>query len=166
VSLLDSGEKDFAFFSFFAIFIVGLTGEHEMNKYTIEEIAEILGVARKVVDKLVKSGELGSVKIGARHFVLPRHLDEYMQSIGVDVERDGEAESLELDANGHPWNPQIHSATKAKTSLGYWRKRRTVRNTQVDVLAAVNAQLKQSQSKQMTLREEQLVVALLEVLGH
>jgi excisionase family DNA binding protein len=137
-----------------------------MQKYTILEIAEILGVARKVVDGMVKRGEIGSVKIGTRHFILPRQLNEYMESIGVDMEVDSSKGPIDFDAGGQVWNPQVHSATKAKTSLGYWRKRRTVRNSMVDVVTAVNAQLKSSNNKQLTLREEEIVVALMAVLGH
>jgi hypothetical protein len=31
------------------------------------------------------------------------------------------ANAPEVDAAGHPWSPELHSATKSKTTAGLWR---------------------------------------------
>lgn len=31
------------------------------------------------------------------------------------------AQGVDLDADGHPWSPELHAATKTKTQAGLWR---------------------------------------------
>lgn len=44
-------------------------------------------------------------------------------SSGIESQNET-TEDVELDANGDPWDPEIHASSKAKTQKGTWRKRR------------------------------------------
>ena len=60
--------------------------------YSLEEVAEIFGVNYQLIYKLVKSGELPSIRIGKVFRVSEPQLKEYMdrQSIGMPASRIGE----------------------------------------------------------------------------
>ncbi len=57
----------------------------DMKFYSLEEVAEIFGVNYQLVYKLVKSGELPSVRIGKMFRVSDAQLKSYMdrQSVGT-----------------------------------------------------------------------------------
>lgn len=46
--------------------------------FGIDEVAEVWGVSRGLVERLVKSGELPSFKAGDRRLIARRSLDEFM----------------------------------------------------------------------------------------
>lgn len=56
-----------------------------MKFYSLEEVADIFGVNYQLIYKLVKSGELPSVRIGKMFRVSQAQLNEYMdrQSVGT-----------------------------------------------------------------------------------
>jgi hypothetical protein len=39
----------------------------------------------------------------------------------VDGKQDVQGDAADLDADGWPWSPELHSATKTKTTAGLWR---------------------------------------------
>jgi len=45
-------------------------------------------------------------------------------SLQIDSSTDVLKAGYEVDAEGTPWNAEIHSSSKAKTEAGVWRKRR------------------------------------------
>ena len=47
--------------------------------YTIEDLCDMLRVSRSLVYKALSSGELASVKVGARRLVSSRQLEAYIQ---------------------------------------------------------------------------------------
>jgi excisionase family DNA binding protein len=57
----------------------------ETKCYTAEEVAELLRVGRTKVFELIKTGQLGSVKIGGNRRVLPKQLDEFLSQLVEEV---------------------------------------------------------------------------------
>jgi excisionase family DNA binding protein len=47
--------------------------------YNTDEIAEMLGVHRRTVQRLIVSGELGAIKVGRRLRVTEAHLKAFIQ---------------------------------------------------------------------------------------
>lgn len=43
--------------------------EHPQKPYTVEETARFFGCSRSLIYKAIKSGELPSVRLGAKYFV-------------------------------------------------------------------------------------------------
>ena len=61
-----------------------------MKFYSLEEVAEIFGVNYQLIYKLVKSGELPSVRIGKMFRVSEAQLEAYMDSQSVGAPASGE----------------------------------------------------------------------------
>ncbi|MEM8923795.1 MAG: helix-turn-helix domain-containing protein [Actinomycetota bacterium] len=49
--------------------------------YSVEEAAEALGISRRSIYELLRSGQLGSVKIGARRLIRRTDLDVFLGSL-------------------------------------------------------------------------------------
>ena len=62
----------------------------EMKFYSLEEVAEIFGVNYQLIYKLVKTGELPSVRIGKMFRVSEAQLKAYMDSQSVGIPASGE----------------------------------------------------------------------------
>ena len=56
--------------------------EHEMTiprlAYSVDEAAAMIGVSRRSIYELFRSGQLGSVKIGARRLIRRTDLDAFL----------------------------------------------------------------------------------------
>lgn len=52
-----------------------------MQAYTVEQVAEILHVGRDKVYALLRTGQLGSIKIGKLRRITSQHLDEFVASL-------------------------------------------------------------------------------------
>lgn len=50
-----------------------------MEKYTISEIMELLGVSRNAVVEMIQRGDIGSIVIGKRTFILKEQYDFYLK---------------------------------------------------------------------------------------
>ena len=61
-----------------------------MKFYSLEEVAEIFGVNYQLIYKLVRSGELPSVRIGKMFRVSEAQLKEYMDRQSVGTPASGE----------------------------------------------------------------------------
>ncbi len=47
-------------------------------KFCIDKVAEVIGVHRATVSRLMESGKLGYYQVGDRRIVGERHLEEYL----------------------------------------------------------------------------------------
>ena len=45
------------------------------------------------------------------------------RGLGVYMTRDMVAAKIEVDAEGHPWDAELHAATRIKNKDGTWRKK-------------------------------------------
>ncbi len=66
----------------------------EMKFYSLEEVAEIFGVNYQLIYKLVKSGELPSVRIGKMFRVSNVQLKEYMDKQSIGAPASGQREYI------------------------------------------------------------------------
>ena len=46
--------------------------------FSPDEVAATLGISRELVNDLIRTGQLGSVKAGRRRLVSRKHLDEFL----------------------------------------------------------------------------------------
>ena len=65
-----------------------------MKFYSLEEVAEIFGVNYQLIYKLVRSGELPSVRIGKMFRVSEAQLKEYMDRQSVGAPASGESATV------------------------------------------------------------------------
>ena len=65
-----------------------------MKFYSLEEVAEIFGVNYQLIYKLVRSGELPSVRIGKMFRVSEAQLKTYMDSQSVGAPASGESATV------------------------------------------------------------------------
>ncbi len=49
--------------------------------YSVDEAAGMLGISRRSIYELLRSGQLGSVKIGARRLVRRTDLDTFLNAL-------------------------------------------------------------------------------------
>lgn len=66
----------------------------EQRAFSVEEVAEMLGIGRTAVYRLIKSGELGSRKVGGSRRIFLSDLEEYLgeeraHSLVKDLRDDG-----------------------------------------------------------------------------
>lgn len=54
--------------------------------YRVEEVAELLNVGRTKVFDLIRSGELGSVKVGGSRRITEKAIEDYIDSLVVESE--------------------------------------------------------------------------------
>ena len=66
----------------------------DIKFYSLEEVAELFGVNYQLVYKLVKSGELPSVRIGKMFRVSEPQLKEYMDRQSVGTPASGQREYI------------------------------------------------------------------------
>lgn len=52
-----------------------------MQAYTVEQIAEMLGIGRDKVYYLLRTGQLKSIKIGKLRRITDRHLADFVASL-------------------------------------------------------------------------------------
>lgn len=71
-----------------------------------------------------------------------------------------EADPLEVDVDGYPWDSRIHAAGRGKTSNGQWRKRRHASDERV---AQVEAELRNKLAERASRAPAQVAVAPLVV---
>jgi excisionase family DNA binding protein len=57
----------------------------EKLAFSVEEVAELLSVGRSKVFELVRSGHLGSVKLGNRRLVTQADLDEFIGQVRAEA---------------------------------------------------------------------------------
>ena len=50
----------------------------EQRAFSVEEVAEMLGIGRTAVYRLIKTGELGSKKVGGSRRIFLSDLEEYL----------------------------------------------------------------------------------------
>lgn len=55
--------------------------------HTIDDVAKWIGIHRKTVEKLIRTGELGYVKVGSRKVVRDDQLAAYIDAHTVDTEQ-------------------------------------------------------------------------------
>jgi excisionase family DNA binding protein len=46
--------------------------------FSPDEVAESLGISRELINDLLRTGELGSVKAGRRRLIGKHHIEEYL----------------------------------------------------------------------------------------
>ncbi len=61
--------------------------------YRPDEVAQMMGLGRRTIFTLLRSGELPSVKIGSARLISRKALDEFVQHL--------EAEQLDCERAGH-----------------------------------------------------------------
>ena len=56
-------------------------GSHVMERlaFSPDEVAEALGISRELVNDLLRSGQLGSVKAGRRRLIGRHHLEAFLE---------------------------------------------------------------------------------------
>lgn len=60
-----------------------------MKKYTMKAIQKILGVSYPTLAEMVRLGEIGSVRMGKRNYIMEEHLQAYLdKASAVPVEED------------------------------------------------------------------------------
>jgi excisionase family DNA binding protein len=99
-------------------------GESQIRKLmTAKDVAEILGIAAKTVNKLVREGKLGCVQVTAkeRRFT-KQQIQEYIESCSSKVQIDTRTPVRVKSAapKGGDW--QSHDGEKAKDSWASLRK--------------------------------------------
>jgi len=52
--------------------------------YSVQEVAKALGISRDMVNDLLRTGRLGSIKVGRRRLISRKHLERLLES-GADV---------------------------------------------------------------------------------
>lgn len=60
-------------------------GESEKLVYSVTEAAEALSIGRTLVFQLLRTGELGSIKIGHRRLITRADLDAFIASLRSDA---------------------------------------------------------------------------------
>jgi excisionase family DNA binding protein len=50
----------------------------ERLAFSPDEVAESLGLSRELINDLIRTGELGSVKAGRRRLIAKHHLEEFL----------------------------------------------------------------------------------------
>ena len=51
--------------------------------YSVQEVAQALGISRDMVNDLLRTGQLGSIKVGRRRLISRNHLERLLES-GAD----------------------------------------------------------------------------------
>ena len=51
--------------------------------YSVQEVAQALGISRDMVNDLLRTGQLGSIKVGRRRLISRKHLERLLES-GAD----------------------------------------------------------------------------------
>src|SRR6266496_6168728 len=61
--------------------------------FSPDEVAAALGISRELVDDLVRTGQLRSVKAGRRRLISRKHLDEFLAggTVCAECQRSGSA---------------------------------------------------------------------------
>ena len=52
-----------------------------MQKYTISEVRNLLGVTRSTMDKILRDGTIGTVTIGRRRYISHDQYEDYLRDI-------------------------------------------------------------------------------------
>jgi len=60
-------------------------GESDKLVYSVTEAAEALSIGRTLVFQLLRTGELGSIKIGHRRLITRADLDAFIASLRSDA---------------------------------------------------------------------------------
>ncbi len=62
--------------------------EHEQPAgrlaYSVQEVAQALGISRDMVNDLLRTGQLGSIKVGRRRLISRKHLERLLET-GADL---------------------------------------------------------------------------------
>ena len=48
--------------------------------YSVQEVAQALGISRDMVNDLLRTGRLGSIKVGRRRLISRKHLDRLLDA--------------------------------------------------------------------------------------
>ena len=52
-----------------------------MQKYTIAEVRNLLGITRSTMDQILRDGTIGTITIGRRRYISHDQYEEYLKSI-------------------------------------------------------------------------------------